>query len=69
MTFPNTAEGNEGPHRSAPKPTKPEQPTPPPEQDAQEREKTKLKSPRKPRTQVIIAPSTDPGPDVQISTR
>jgi hypothetical protein len=41
-------------------PANPTQPQPP------EDPSTKLKSPRKSRPRVTIAPSTDPGPDVQI---
>jgi hypothetical protein len=50
---------------------KPEPQPQSPEQEDKEREnpEAKLKSARKDRTRVIIAPSTDPGPDIQISSR
>ena len=49
---------------------KPEpQPQSPEKEEEQENPEAKLKSARKDRTRVIIAPSTDPGPDIQISSR
>ena len=72
MTSPDTSDCNDKPESRAPsKAMKPEPQRQPPEKENKEREnpEAKLKSARKDRTRVTIAPSTDPGPDIQISSR
>jgi hypothetical protein len=69
MTSPDTSDCNDRPEKSGPsKPMKREPQPQVPEKEDQEREnpERKLKSARRDRTRVTIAPSTDPGPDIQI---
>jgi len=72
MTSPDASDCNDEPEKGAPsQPMKPEQQSQSPEKEDKEREnpEAKLKSAPKDRTRVTIAPSTDPGPDIQISSR
>lgn len=68
MISPDPSQGNQPPEKTVPsKPVQPGQPeVPEKEEREQKNAEGKLKSARKDRTRVTIAPSTDPGPDIQI---